>query len=182
LPTFLIYIIVTSYSILIKLRFKVNVLVRENTFSNLIGRKQIKMENIVAIIVAILGSGGLCSIITAIFSRRKYKAEASLIEIEAEEKRKSAEREYMDYIHNQFKEITETHRKEAEQSREQNRILSKRVNDLEATVNKLLTWIVVDNNKRVTWLENELRKRDPDIEFPSVTPPPIDIDFDTYVE
>ena len=133
------------------------------------------MKNIITLLIAVLGSGGLCSVITAIFSRRKYKAEAALIEAEADDKRKAAERESIDYIHKQLKEITETHRKEAEETREQNKALTKRVNDLEATVNKLMNWIVVDNNKRVTWLENELRKRDPDIEFPPVTPPPINL-------
>lgn len=140
------------------------------------------MKDVITLLIAVLGSGGLCSIITALFSRRKYKAEAALIEADAEEKRQKAEREYMDYIHSQFKEITETHKKEAEETREHNKELTKRVNDLETTVNKLMNWIVVDNNKRVTWLETELRKRDPDIEFPPFTPPPIDIDSIRSIE
>lgn len=125
------------------------------------------------VIIAILGSGGLCSAISVLLSRQKYRAEAKVIEADAETKRKQAEREYMDYIHNQLKEITETHRKEAEATRAQNKALVKRVNDLEATVNDLMEWIVLDNNARVTWLETELRKYNPDVAIPPCRPAPV---------
>lgn len=130
------------------------------------------MDNIATVIIAILGSGGLCSIITSIFSRRKYKAEASLIEVEAEEKRKAAEREYMNYIHGQFKEITETYKRESEDLRAMNRELNDRVRSLENRINKLMEWIINDDGSYRTWLENELRKYDPDIEFPKCKPAP----------
>lgn len=125
------------------------------------------------VIIAILGSGGLCSAISVLLSRHKFRAEAKVIEADAETKRKQAEREYMDYIHNQLKEITETHRKEAEATRAQNKALVKRVNDLEATVNDLMEWIVLDNNARVTWLETELRKYNPDVAIPPCRPAPV---------
>jgi hypothetical protein len=128
------------------------------------------MENIATVLIAVLGSGGLCSIITAIFSRRKYKAEASLIEVEAEEKRKTAEREYMNYIHGQFKEITETYKRESEELRTMNSELNDRVRSLENRINKLMEWIINDDGSYRTWLENELRKYDPDIEFPKCKP------------
>ena len=130
------------------------------------------MENIATVLIAVLGSGGLCSIITAIFSRRKYKAEASLIEVEAEEKRKTAEREYMNYIHGQFKEITETYKRESEELRTMNSELNDRVRSLENRINKLMEWIINDDGSYRTWLENELSKYDPDIEFPKCKPTP----------
>lgn len=125
------------------------------------------------VIIAILGSGGLCSAISVLLSRHKFRAEAKVIEADAETKRKQTEREYMDYIHNQLKEITETHRKEAEATRAQNKALVKRVNDLEATVNDLMEWIILDNNARVTWLETELRKYNPDVAIPPCRPAPV---------
>lgn len=125
------------------------------------------------VIIAILGSGGLCSAISVLLSRHKFRAEAKVIEADAEAKHKQTEREYMDYIHNQLKEITETHRKEAEETRAQNKALVKRVNDLEATVNDLMEWIILDNNARVTWLETELRKYNPDVAIPPCRPAPV---------
>lgn len=132
-----------------------------------------QMKEFTEVAIAILGSGGLCSFVSVLFSRRKFKAEAKVIEIEAEQKRKAAEREHMDYIHNQLKEITETHKREAEATRAQNKALVKRVNDLEATVNELMEWIVLDNNARVTWLETELRKYNPDVAIPPCRPAPV---------
>ena len=130
------------------------------------------MDNITTVIAAIVGSGGLCSIATAIFSRRKYKAEAQLIEAEAEERRKTSEREYMDYIHGQFKEITETYKRESEDLRTMNNELNDRVRSLETRINKLMEWIINDDGSYRTWLENEVRKYDPDIEFPKCKPAP----------
>lgn len=130
------------------------------------------MEHITAIIIAILGSGGLCSFITAIFSRHKYKAEASVIEAEAEERRKKSEREYMDYIHSQFKEITETYKHQAEEQRRVNSELSERVRTLETRINKLMEWVINDDGSYRTWLENKLKEYDPDIEFPKCKPAP----------
>lgn len=125
-----------------------------------------------AILISVLGSGGLCSIITALLSRRKFKAEASIIEAEAEEKRKKSEREYMDYIHTQFKEITETYKQQAEEQRQVNIELSERVHTLENRINKLMEWVINDDGSYRTWLENELKKHDPDIEFPKCKPAP----------
>lgn len=130
------------------------------------------MEQIATVLIAVLGSGGLCSIITAFFSRRKYKAEASIIEAEAEEKRQKSEREYMDYIHIQFKEITETYKQQAEEQRKVNSELSERVQTLETRINKLMEWVINDDGSYRTWLENELKKYDPDIEFPKCKPAP----------
>lgn len=130
------------------------------------------MKDVITLLVAVLGSGGLCSVITALFSRRKYKAEASLIEAEAEEKRKVAERGYMEYIHTQFKEITETYKKESEELRTMNRELTTRVQSLESRINKLMEWVINDDGSYRNWLENEVRKYDPEIEFPKCKPAP----------
>lgn len=123
-------------------------------------------ENIVTLLITVLGSGGLCSLITVLFSRRKYKAEALLIETEAEERQKKMERDYMDYVHNQLKEITETYKRESEE-------LRARVNSLETRINKLMEWVVNDDVAYRTWLETKLKEYNPDIELPKCKPAPL---------
>lgn len=131
------------------------------------------------VLVAVLGSGGACSLVTAFMSKRKYKAEAAMIEAEVEAKRKETERSYMEYIHEQFREITEAHKRESEELRTQNRELTKKVNDLEARINKFHEWLVIDNNQRINWYETELRKYNPDIKVPHCKPAP---GFEEYDE
>lgn len=134
------------------------------------------------VLVAVLGSGG-ASLVTAFLSKRKYKAEAAMIEAEVEAKRKETDRSYMEYIHEQFREITEAHKREAEELRAQNRELTKKVNDLETRINKFHEWLVFDNNSRINWYDNELRKYNPDIKAPPCKPAPgfeeYDISSDT---
>ena len=130
------------------------------------------MKDIITLLIAVLGSGGLCSLVTAFMSRRKYKAEAAMVEADVEEKRKAAEREHMEYINKQLKDITETHKREAEESRALNRELNKRVGELESRLNKLMEWIVIDNNTHISWLETELKKYNPDVVIPPCRPAP----------
>ena len=131
------------------------------------------MENVVTLVAAVIGSGGISAVITSILSARKYKAEARVIEAEAEERTKKSEREYMDYIHSQLKEITETHKKESEELRAMNKELNDKVSALKNELDILISWIITDNNAYRTWLENELHKRDPELKFPMCKEPPI---------
>lgn len=131
------------------------------------------MENIIALVAAIIGSGGIATVLTSILSARKYKAEAKVIEADAEERTKKSEREYMDYIHSQLKEITETHKQESEELRAMNKELNDKVSALKNELDVLISWIITDNNAYRTWLENELRKRDPELKFPMCKEPPI---------
>lgn len=132
------------------------------------------MKDFITLLIAVLGSGGLCSIITAIFSRRKYKAESLLIEAEAEECRKNTERASMDYIHEQLKEITETYKNESRELREMNRELTERITTLENRINRLMEWVVNDDSSYRSWLENKLKDLDPNIELPVCKPAPLD--------
>lgn len=130
------------------------------------------MDNIIALIVAILGSGGISALITNMLNARKYKAEARMIEEDADSKHQQTEREHDEYIHTQLREITETHRKESEELRRMNKELTARICELEIRINKMMEWIVIDNNSYRSWLETELRKYNPDIEFPKCKPAP----------
>lgn len=131
------------------------------------------MENIIMLITAIVGSGGITAVITSILNHRKYKAEAHVIEVDAIERQKKAEKEYMEYIHNQLKEITETHKKESDELRSMNKELNEKVSVLRDEISTLISWIITDNNAYRNWLENELRKRDPSLEFPKCKEPPV---------
>jgi RecA/RadA recombinase len=127
---------------------------------------------VATIISAVIGSGGIASAIVALVSIRKYKAEARLLEQEAETNRRESEQKMNEYIRTQLKELSDTHRQESDELRKQNRELNAKITELNDKINQLMTWVVVDNNSYRTWLENELLKLKPDIEFPKCRPAP----------
>lgn len=126
----------------------------------------------ITIITAVLGTGGIASAIVALFSIRKYKAEARVLEQQAEASRLETEQKMNEYIRTQLKELSETYRRESDDLRKQNRELNDKITTLNDRLNQLLSWIVTDNNAYRTWLENELLKLKPDIEFPKCKPAP----------
>lgn len=127
---------------------------------------------IATIISAVIGSGGIASAIVALLSVKKYKAEAAILEQQAETNRRETEQKMNDYIRNQLKELSDTHRQESDELRKQNRELNEKISVLNDRINQLMAWIVKDNNSYRTWLENELIKLKPDIEFPKCKPAP----------
>jgi uncharacterized protein HemX len=142
-----------------------------------------KTEIVVMIISALFGTGGITTIIVALLSFRKYKAEAKLIEQQAEDAQKESERKTNEYITNQLKELTDRHVSESEKYRNKIETLTaqneKKIDELKdqiaklsQRVNQLMNWIIVDNNAYRTWLECELRKVKPDIKFPKCRPIP----------
>lgn len=142
-----------------------------------------KVEIIVMIVSAVFGTGGITTIIVALLSFRKYKAEAKLIEQQAMDAQKESERKANEYITNQLKELTDRHAQESEKYRKkieelttqnENKInaLSDQITKLSTRVNQLMNWIIVDNNAYRSWLECELRKVKPDLKFPKCRPVP----------
>ena len=142
-----------------------------------------KTEIFVMIISALFGTGGLTTIIVALLSFRKYKAEARLLEQQAMDAQKESERKANEYITNQLKELTDRHAQESEKYRtkieelttqNENKInaLSDQITKLSTRVNQLMNWIIVDNNAYRSWLECELRKVKPDLKFPKCRPVP----------
>lgn len=127
---------------------------------------------IITIIGAIIGSGGLTAAITALLSVRKYKAEARAIEQDAENARKEIEQKMNESIRQQIMDISNVHKKESEELRVQNEKLYSKIDNLNNKINELMEWIVYDNAKYRAWLENELVKVKPDIEFPECRPTP----------
>ena len=129
-------------------------------------------NEILTIITTVIGSGGIASLITALLSSKKYKAEAKSLEQQIEVARKESEQKTNEYIRSQLKELSDTHKKESDELRKQNKELSDKIASLNDHINQLMTWIVVDNNSYRTWLENELRKLNPSIQFPRCRPAP----------
>lgn len=127
---------------------------------------------ILTIISTVIGSGGIASGITALLSSKKYKAEAASLEQQIEAARLESEQKTNEYIRDQLKELSDTHKKESDELRCQNKELSDKINALNDRINQLMTWIVVDNNSYRNWLENELRKVNPTVEFPKCRPAP----------
>jgi uncharacterized protein HemX len=129
-------------------------------------------ETIAAIIIAILGSGGLGAVITSILSARKYKAEADQMEQENEKARRSFEQDMNEKLNKQFAELAEIHKNEAETQREQSKILEKEVADLKKQVVLLMSWIMTEDASYRLFLENKIRETEPDFVFPKLKPIP----------
>lgn len=129
-------------------------------------------ELIVTIIVAILGSGGLSALLTAFFSARKYKSEAMKTEQEAVGLKVNNEITEVDYINQQLQKISEEARRESETLRRRNDELNSRINELNNRLQEVMQWIMYDNQRYRQWLETELIKMKPDIQFPDCAPPP----------
>lgn len=127
---------------------------------------------VIAIITAVLGSGGVATVLTTFLSNKKYKAEADMLKQQIEDARAESEHKANEYIRSQLKELSDTHKQESDDLRRQNRDLSERISALNDKINQLMTWVVIDNNSYRSWLENELRKLKPDIEFPKCRPAP----------
>ena len=129
--------------------------------------------DITQVLVSMLGAGGLSGTLVAIFSRRKYKIEALKLEEELRASREEATRKSIDYIQQKMTDITKKYEEECDALRKRNEELDSKISDLSNRLQTLMEWVVVDNNQYRSWLENELRKLNPDITFPTCKPAPI---------
>lgn len=125
------------------------------------------------VLISVLGAGGLSGTLVAIFSRRKYKIEAMKLEQELRESREEANRKSIDYIQQKMTDIAKKYEEECDALRRRNEELDSKISDLSNRLQTLMEWVVVDNNQYRSWLENELRKLNPDITFPTCKPAPI---------
>lgn len=119
----------------------------------------------IAIIGAVLGSGGITALVTTFLSARKYRAEANQIE---QESRKEMDK----YVNDKLKEVTEMYIKETKELKESNENLNKQINELQSKLQEIMSWVIYDNQNYRLWLETELRKVNPMIEFPRCSAPP----------
>lgn len=134
------------------------------------------METLSVILGAIGGGAGLASVLTVIFSYRKYRAEAEAARVHNEQTE-------MEYIKKSFKELNEETKTQFREFKESSAAeikgLHEEIDRLNATIkelnNKLLSlmsWVEGDNKRYREWLENKIHEFDPSIGFIDTTDPP----------
>jgi gamma-glutamyltranspeptidase len=133
---------------------------------------------ILAIIGGLGGATGISTLLVTIFKRRKYKAEAETIDAANQTTIIHNQQEEMTYVTNQLIHLQEMYKSDMEELREANKRLQHKVDGLNKKLMTLMNWIVVDNHKYQTWLEERLKEYDPDIVFQEHMPPPDVFDED----
>jgi gamma-glutamyltranspeptidase len=133
---------------------------------------------ILAIIGGLGGATGISTLLVTIFQRRKYKAEAETIDAANQTTIIHNQQEEMTYVTNQLIHLQEMYKTDMEELREANKRLQHKVDGLNKKLMTLMNWIVVDNHKYQTWLEERLKEYDPDIVFQEHMPPPDVFDED----
>lgn len=131
-----------------------------------------------AIIGGLGGATGISTLLVTIFQRRKYKAEAETIDAANQTTIIHNQQEEMTYVTNQLIHLQEMYKTDMEELREANKRLQRKVDGLNKKLMTLMNWIVVDNHKYQTWLEERLKEYDPDIVFQEHMPPPDVFDED----
>lgn len=129
-------------------------------------------EIVIAIIVAIVGSGGVSAIITSLLSAKKFSSESRKMDVEADCLNNEEKRADMEYLSKRLREISEAHSEDSMKLRQRNDELSRQINDLNNKLQKLMEWIIYDNSRYVSWLEARLKEHDPNVVFPECPPPP----------
>ena len=137
------------------------------------------IEQITTLIVAVIGSGGLSSVIASLLSAKKHRVETDQLRQQIQDAEANTKIKIDEHIHKQMLEITDTYKKEFEnrsneidELRKQNELLTKQVKDLNSQIDQLMSWVVYDSMRYQEWLERELLQRDPTIQFPNFRKPP----------
>lgn len=120
---------------------------------------------IIAIIGAILGSGGIAATITAILSTRKYKAEAQRME-------QDTQKDFDRYVNDKLKEVTNMYINETQQLKRSNELLHKQIEDLQEKIQSIMSWIINENYTNISILKAKIQSLDPNFEFPEIRPCP----------
>ena len=135
-------------------------------------RMNLNIPEIVTLITAFIGGGGISAVITARVAAKKQDADNRHTDQETEGLRIQNEITEMDYINKRLQEISEISKKEADELRKKNEALNDKISELNHKMQSLMEWIVTDNYKYRSWLENELKQVNPDVQFPETTKPP----------
>ena len=144
------------------------------------------MDNILELIIAILGSGTVATIITHIMNKRKYSAEVDELRQQIDAARTDDRIKIDEHIQSQFMEIAESYKleiaerkKEMDELRKQNVELlqqvnefSKQINDLNTQIDQFMSWFAYDMMGYLSWIEKELLKSNPGVQLPSYRKPP----------
>lgn len=122
-------------------------------------------ETIVVALIGCVSGGGLATLFSTIF---KHK-----------EKNKEADTDIAKFYIEKLQELTDRTDAQYQQLQEKfdkvqadNESMKHQIVDMNRKLTELNRWVIFDNAKYRTWLEDELRKRDPDILIPDCPPPP----------
>lgn len=136
-------------------------------------------EQITALIIAVLGSGGAGSIVASMLQRKKNVAEIEQLKQQIADSEADTKIKIDDHIQKRMIELSDTYKKEFEsrteelkELRTQNDLLKQQVTNLESQINQLMSWVVYDSMRYQEWLEKELLAREPNIQFPKFRKPP----------
>lgn len=144
------------------------------------------MNNILELIVAILGSGTVATIITHVMNKRKYSAEVDELRQQIDAARTDDRIKIDEHIQSQFMEIAESYKleiaerkKEMDELRKQNVELlnqvnefNKQINELNTQIDQFMSWFAYDMMGYLSWIEKELLKSNPGVQLPSYRKPP----------
>ena len=144
------------------------------------------MNNILELIIAILGSGTVASIVTHLMNKRKYSAEVDELRQQIDAARTDDRIKIDEHIQSQFMEIAESYKleiserkKEMDELRKQNVELLNQVNEFHKQINELntqldqfMSWFAYDVMGYQSWIEKELLKSNPNVQLPSYRKPP----------
>lgn len=122
----------------------------------------------------IIGSGGVTAIIHELSVRRKVKAEAEKEKEQLTQQKDQTNAELMKYFADKIRQINDQTTERFNRLQDENDELRKQLDEMNRKLTELNRWIMVDNAAYRSWLENELKKRDPDIDFPTCPTPPTD--------
>lgn len=144
-------------------------------------------SSVVAIIAALGGSAGISSLLTGLFSYKKFKAEADKLRVEnaqtemtyvtnaLKDVNAETKRQFEEFKQSQKEEmeaLKEAHKKEIEELKESNQVLTKRIEVLNQRLTSLMKWVTVDDARYRSWLENKVHELDPSLQFPDLADPP----------
>ena len=139
------------------------------------------MENLIQIVLAFIGSGVLTTIVTYFVSKKKYAAEVEALKQQIDAARTDDRIKIDEHIQAQFMEIAESYKaetaarkQEIDELRKENAELmvqiqgfQRQINELNSQITQLMNWIAYDMLHYKNWLEKELLKFDPNIQFPN---------------
>ena len=111
-------------------------------------------DSIAALIVAIGGSAGITTLLTTIFQRRKYTAEAERVRIENKQLMSQNEQETMTYIKQSLIEMQEMYKKEIAELKESNKALKQEIEDLKASNKADIEELKRSNKAEIDELKN----------------------------
>ena len=135
--------------------------------------------DITTIIVTIISSGGISSVIATVLATRKHKVEMEKLKQQVEDDKADTKIKIDEHVQKQMIELNNAYKQEFEERRNEldqlhatNTKLKKQVDILSTQISQLMSWVVYDSMRYQEWLEAELLKRDPDIQFPNFRKPP----------